>query len=178
MKKKYIIIFILKFFIILIFIYLVIEKQKSSTNNEKTELEFIHKLAILGLENFDKGMNQTEDIELKKHYERIYEADPETFRDKVFNNNLSTASTLLIYSTIDFLSQKLEKKINLKVNKIDCYTSFFSFKNEIINLELKNSNDHFFINKPNDTLGDGYCFFHAITYLLNEIMPNWKSKFN
>ncbi|MFW8664725.1 hypothetical protein ACOES3_02615 [Candidatus Phytoplasma citri] len=44
---------------------------------------------------------------------------------------------------------------------------------------MKNFNNiHFYIKEYNDTPGDGYCFFHALKYLLDETIPNWLDLIN
>lgn len=185
--------FIIPIFIVIFFIFAKqIEKEKQKRkeiiNHEyeqknvfltpkellsKFQNNYSKALAYLGLNQFLIGLQNN----IEK-YKIIWEADKEIFIKQILNGNLNTASTPLIFGTIDFLGEKLNKKIELYVNDHDYYVSINQSNSNMSSLILKLKNDknqtHFFINSSKDTEGDGYCFFNAIVFLLNKEINNWK----
>ncbi|MDO8030082.1 hypothetical protein OC709_00930 ['Planchonia careya' phytoplasma] len=202
-KKKFKIIFsifVLLWSLIIIFIighrlvYKTKEKQTSNYDNysyrriHDQSLEnrkLVEKLAYLGFEHFKIILK---DETLREQYNQL--ADDETLNitqieEKIFNRSLNTAETFLIQSTIDFLSKKINKTIILKIKVIRPSTNFLTelkslyeiSNNSIITLDMQNyNNQHFYIKHFNDTPGDGYCFFHALKYLLDQSVPDWLDK--
>ncbi|QTX02921.1 putative secreted protein [Candidatus Phytoplasma luffae] len=156
-------------------------KQNLSKINS---FDFIKKLAVLGLKNFIKGWKKTQ-IE---SYCNIFIADPELFMVEVLKGKLKTASTPLIYGTIDFISEQIKKNISLTIHRIkDSSKNDLSVKtrenllpskiDQIVMIEFFNKDDiHFFIKDYNDTQGDGYCFFHALDESLKQQIPKWRDK--
>ncbi|WAN63682.1 hypothetical protein RS022_08950 [Candidatus Phytoplasma rubi] len=131
-------------------------------------------LAYLGLNQFIIGLQNN----IEK-YRNIWIGDKEIFIEQILNGTLKTASTPLICGIIDFLGEKLNKKIELYVNdklNLDSINQSDSNTSPLI-LKLKNDKNqtHFFINYSDDTVGDGYCFFNAIIFLLDEVINNWKN---
>ncbi|MBS2126412.1 hypothetical protein J8J04_01770 ['Fragaria x ananassa' phyllody phytoplasma] len=148
-------------------------KQPNSKLSKKNWM-LVQKLAYLGLNQFKKGL-----LEKNEDYQNIFEGDPQLFQENVLNGTLSTASTPLIQGTIDFLSEKLNQKICLIINNHPLLCSTIQLiDKETIDLNLKNNGNHFFINISSDTASDGYCFFHAITFLLNQKKIKWEHIIN
>ncbi|MDV3139433.1 MAG: hypothetical protein Q8742_01710 [Candidatus Phytoplasma australasiaticum] len=202
-KKKFKIIFgmfALLWSLIIIFIighrlvYKTKEKQTSNYDNysyrriydqDLENRKLVEKLAYLGFEHFKIGLK---DENLREQYNQL--ANDETLNikqieEKIFNRSLNTAETFLIQSTIDFLSKKINKTIILKIRVIKPSTSFLAevkslyeiSNNSIITLDMQNyNNQHFYIKHSSDTPGDGYCFFHALKYLLDQSVPDWLDK--
>lgn len=167
--KKNIIIFIC--FTLLVFCFFIIfcknsknEKPFTCFKNPNNSLQLTRKLAYLGLNQFVNGL---ESDQFKEQYLLIFNGDSSFFENDVLSCSLKTASTPLIQGTLDFLSQQLKRKFNLIINDKHLLSSFL-FDNNPIDLEMKNNNYHFFIQKPEDTKGDGYCFFHALIFLLKK----------
>ncbi|MDV3198241.1 MAG: hypothetical protein Q8888_01090 [Vigna little leaf phytoplasma] len=177
------------------------EKIEHKKNTEKIEYKnpdtileekkIARKLALLGLQQIiqvEKLISSNEiQNEMKTNYQIILEAedqDTKTIFDQVSNGKLSTANRILIQGTLDFLAQKLNKKIILNIEKYNKNT-LNSFNDQLISyVPLSNSdyielnmcnidNNHFYILEPTDTLGDGYCFFYALKYLLDKKYPSW-----
>lgn len=149
-----------------------IYNEEPSSKLSKKNWMLVQKLAYLGLKKFQKGL-----FEKKKDYQNIFEGDPQLFQENVLNGGLLTASTPLIQGTIDFLSERLNQKICLIINDIPLLcstTQLINPQEKYIDLNLKNNGNHFFINTPSDTASDGYCFFHAITFLLNQKKIKWE----
>ncbi|WP_349401940.1 hypothetical protein [Candidatus Phytoplasma solani] len=138
--------------------------KKPVTCLNKISDQLTHKLAYLGLNQFVNGL---EDDRFKQHYLLILQGDKDVFENNVLNCSLQTASTSLIQGTLDFLGQQLKHKLNLIINDKHLLSSF-SCDDNPIDLRMKNNNFHFFIQTPKDTRGDGYCFFHALIFLLKE----------
>nr|WP_153369360.1 hypothetical protein [Candidatus Phytoplasma sacchari]KAB8121829.1 hypothetical protein F2B49_02100 [Candidatus Phytoplasma sacchari] len=168
-------------------IYSILDQKSDSKKLE--DLIFVQKLAYLGLKQFQYGLL---DDDYKKLYQNIVKGDMDRFEENVLNGTLSTASTPLIQGTIDFLSKKLNKKINIilkterKMKSLESHvlSSIYKLENiknknnkdNTINVKLCNiNNSHFYVEKPNDTPGDGYCFFHALSFILDKKIPNWKN---
>jgi hypothetical protein len=162
------------------------ENNKIEEEKREKNLILVQKLAYLGLKEAEKKLNLFKNNKIDdtqfSYYEFILEGDPEKFKENVINGKLQTATIFLIQGTIDFLSRKLNKRINLIINNInyihDSNHENSSNKNhqydEFIDLRIRNDkNTHFFINEPFDTPGDGYCFFHAIKFVLNQNIPKW-----
>ncbi|MFB0638299.1 hypothetical protein [Candidatus Phytoplasma solani] len=159
-------------------------KKPLTPSLEETQTKFVltQKLAYLGLNQFIDGLYKNQ---FKEKYVNIFRGDGVLFEDKVLNGTLGTASTPLIQGTLDFLAQLLKQKLNLIVNDIHYLSSFNSY-NQVIDLKMRNNGgNHFYIHKPQDTQGDGYCFFHAIIFLLKEkvllleqIINNFFAKFD
>ncbi|MGI3136028.1 MAG: hypothetical protein ACN23H_00360 [Candidatus Phytoplasma vitis] len=187
--------FIIPSFIVIFFIFVkqieqTIEKEKQNIkeiiNHEyerknvfltpkellsKFQNNYSKALAYLGLNQFIIGLQNN----IEK-YKIIWEGDKEIFIKQILNGTLNTASTPLICGTIDFLGEKLNKKIELYVNNklnLDSINQSNSNTSPLI-LKLKNDRNHFFINDYDDTVGDGYCFFNAILSLLDKEINNLK----
>ncbi|WBL31588.1 hypothetical protein [Candidatus Phytoplasma sacchari] len=167
-------------------IYSILDQKSDS---KKSDLIFVQKLAYLGLKQFQDGLL---DDDYKKLYQYIIKGDMDQFEENVLNGTLSTASTPLIQGTIDFLSKKLNKKINIilnterKMKSLESHvlSSIYKLENiknknnkdNTISVKLCNiNNSHFYVEKPNDTPGDGYCFFHALSFILDKKIPNWRN---
>ncbi|TKA88110.1 MAG: hypothetical protein QS2022_0770 [Candidatus Phytoplasma asteris] len=140
------------------------EKPFTCFKNPNNSLQLTCKLAYLGLNQFVNGL---ENDQFKEQYLLIFNGDSSFFENDVLSYSLRTASTPLIQGTLDFLGQQLKRKFNLIINDKHLLSSFL-FDNNPIDLKMKNNNYHFFIQKPEDTKGDGYCFFHALIFLLKE----------
>ncbi|MDV3166870.1 MAG: hypothetical protein Q8784_00330 [Vigna little leaf phytoplasma] len=195
------IIFITSFLIVKIILFKNEEKIEHKQNTEKIEYKnpntipeekkIARKLALLGLQQIIKvqkliSSNEIQN-EMKTNYQIILEAedqDTKTIFDQVLNGKLSTANRILIQGTLDFLAQKLNKKIILNIEKYNKNTpnshndqliSYVPLSNsDYIELNMRNiDNNHFYILEPTDTLGDGYCFFYALKYLLDKKYPSW-----
>lgn len=153
-----------------------VNEVKPFSNSIKNKSHFIKKLAYLGLKQFVIGL--TNDL-FRDRYKNILMGDHKLFVTKVFNGTLNTVSSSLIQGTIDFLSEKLKKNISLIINKIPMLSNtnhiFDDHLTKPIKLKISNKRNHFFIHEFNDTLGDGYCFFHAIAFLLDRMIPQWKT---
>ncbi|AYJ01016.1 hypothetical protein CWO85_00470 [Candidatus Phytoplasma ziziphi] len=175
--------------ILIIFFIFAIQKEKQNKketiiyeqkNFFKTPKKLLSKfdnnyskaLAYLGLNRFIIGLQNN-----IYEYKTLWIGDKEIFIEKILNGNLGTASSPLIFGTINFLGEKLNKKINLFINDYLAYNSINKSNSETQTfiLELKNDKNHFFINDFEDTLGDGYCFFNAIVFLLDQEINNWKN---
>ncbi|WIA07732.1 MAG: putative effector [Candidatus Phytoplasma cynodontis] len=146
---------------------------------KKSELELAKKLAYLSLKQFEEGLSNSR---YQEDYKNIIIGDPEKFKENVLNGTLSTVSTSLIKGSIDFLSKILNREINLIINDnfvlSSCLINPLDHKQSknTIDLKLRNKNDsHFFIEEPNDTPGDGYCFFHALIFSLDKTVMNWRN---
>ncbi|WP_235043260.1 hypothetical protein [Candidatus Phytoplasma australiense] len=120
-------------------------------------------LAYLGLNQFIDGLD---DNQFQSLYLTILQGDQEFFENDVLNCSLKTATTPLIQGTLDFLSQRLNQKFNLIIN--DCNSLSSVGLGRSVDLKMQNNSYHFFIKKSSDTLGDGYCFFHALIFVLRE----------
>ncbi|MDV3199906.1 MAG: hypothetical protein Q8889_02160 [Candidatus Phytoplasma australasiaticum] len=172
-------------------VYKTKEKQKSNYDNypyqriydkDLENRKLVEKLAYLGFEQFKIGLK---DETLNEQYNYLAgdkTLNIEKIEEKIVNRSLNTVETFLIQSTIDFLSKKINKKIILKIKVIKPPTSFLTElqslyeipNNSIITLDMQNyNNDHFYIKTFSDTPGDGYCFFHALKYLLDRSVPDW-----
>ncbi|MDV3166465.1 MAG: hypothetical protein Q8807_02155 ['Waltheria sp.' little leaf phytoplasma] len=162
--------------------------KNAEINNNQSSLEnrqLVAKIAYLGLEQFFLGLK---DNTFKDAYQIFLKSEKpplnmEKIIEKIFNQKLNTAYPFLIQSTIDFLSKKINKRISLsiEIKTSDQKTFLYDFNSlceiidsSILKLKMKNFNNiHFYIKEYNDTPGDGYCFFHALKYLLDETIPNW-----
>ncbi|WP_024563502.1 hypothetical protein [Candidatus Phytoplasma tritici] len=167
--KKNIIIFICFAFLIFCFFIIFYKNPKNKKpftcfKNPDNSFQLTRKLAYLGLNQFVNGL---ENDQFKEQYLLIFNGDSSFFENDVLSCSLRTASTPLIQGTLDFLGQQLKRKFNLIINDKNLLSSFL-FDNNPIDLKMKNNNYHFFIEKPEDTKGDGYCFFHALIFLLKE----------
>ncbi|MDO8058015.1 hypothetical protein OC686_01890 ['Opuntia sp.' phytoplasma] len=158
---------------------------KINNNQYLENRQLVAKIAYLGLEQFFLGLK---DNTFKDTYQTFLKSekpplDMEIIIEKILNQKLNTAYPFLIQSTIDFLSKKINKRISLiiEIKNSDQTTFSYDFNSlfeiidsSILKLEMKNFNNvHFYIKEYNDTPGDGYCFFHALKYLLDENIPNW-----
>ncbi|MDO8059348.1 hypothetical protein OC683_01830 ['Crotalaria aegyptiaca' phytoplasma] len=152
--------------------------------------QLVAKIAYLGLEQFFLGLK---DNTFKDTYQTFLKSekpplDMEIIIEKILNQKLDTAYPFLIQSTIDFLSKKINKRISLIIEIKNSNQTTFSWDfnslceiidSSILKLKMKNFNNiHFYIKEYNDTPGDGYCFFHALKYLLDETIPNWLDLIN
>jgi hypothetical protein len=153
----------------------VTEKTFTISEENKNKFASTRKLAYLGLNQFVNGLDK---IEFQEEYNSIFQGDEDVFEEKVFDGTLSTATPALIKGTLDFLAQKLQKRLNLIVNDVLLASSCVFFNNSIDLKMRNNNNDHFFIFLPHDTTGDGYCFFHAIIFLLKEKVPSLEKIIN
>ncbi|MEK0309294.1 hypothetical protein [Candidatus Phytoplasma citri] len=163
---------------------------KINNNQYLENRQIVAKIAYLGLEQFflglkDNTFKDTYQIFLKSEKPPL---DMEIIMEKILNQKLDTAYPFLIQSTIDFLSKKINKRISLiiEIKNSDQTTFSLDFNSlceiidsSILKLKMKNFNNiHFYIKEYNDTPGDGYCFFHALKYLLDETIPNWLDLIN
>ncbi|WP_341266406.1 hypothetical protein [Candidatus Phytoplasma fraxini] len=134
-------------------------------------------LAYLSLNQFLVGLTQDKIDDYQIILNSLNDYD-ELNVDKILKGFLNTASTPLIQGAIDFLGSNLKQKIKLIINNnpnmsVETISPVDKDKKELL-FKLKNDREHFFINDFEDTVGDGYCFFNAIIYLLDQTKPNWK----
>ncbi|MDO8057512.1 hypothetical protein [Candidatus Phytoplasma gossypii] len=163
---------------------------KINNNQYLENRQLVAKIAYLGLEQFFLGLK---DNTFKDTYQTFLKSekpslDMKIIIEKILNQKLDTAYPFLIQSTIDFLSKKINKRISLiiEIKNSDQTTFSWDFNSlceiidsSILKLEMKNFNNiHFYIQEYNDTPGDGYCFFHALKYLLDKTIPNWLDLIN
>ncbi|MEZ0180075.1 hypothetical protein ['Camptotheca acuminata' phytoplasma] len=155
------------------------QKIKKEEKQYTKSFNLVQKLAYLGLNKFMEGLGQ----EGNNDYKQIFQGDPELFIQHVLEGNLKTVSTPLIYGTINFVSEIFKKNIRLSVNNnAVLFTNNPSMSlNEvdILNIKILNRcNIHFYIQTPEDTPSDGYCFFHALNTALQKEAPEWTNKIN
>lgn len=175
-KKIFIIFVPILFVITILYVLNSYQKQKvyQLEKNLFDSFNFVQKLAYIGMQQFKKGLS-----EHNKRYEEIFIGDPIIFEELVKTGTLRTASTPLILGTIDFISECLKKKINLYINEKHYLSTSDNLlkksETEILDLKIRNYNNiHFFVNEYEDTIGDGYCFFHALDNVLEKKIPNWR----
>ncbi|MDW3617779.1 MAG: hypothetical protein QFY14_01645 [Candidatus Phytoplasma pruni] len=152
------------------------EKVNNLKQEKIQKFTNIKLLPLLGLEEFMKNYNE------KETYLNIFLTDAKEmieFIDKTLQGCLNTACLTLIQGTIDLISKQLEKNIFLKIEKHmvknaknnfhnEEYSATTKFEEQIV-CQMKNiNNSHFYIEEYNDTLVDGYCFFHALNNILKK----------
>ncbi|PQP79776.1 hypothetical protein C6B37_01185 [Candidatus Phytoplasma phoenicium] len=181
--KKFFILFVSILFVsAILYVSYFYKNQKQKNYQSKKNLfdslsfNFVQKLAYRGMEQFQKGLSEG-----NTQYKLIYEADSQLFIEFVTQGTLKTASSPLIQGTIDFISECLNRNIHLYINEKHMFSTSENLlkncKESVLDLKIRNQdNVHFFVNYYNDTIGDGYCFFHALDNVLKNIIPNWQEK--